>query len=361
MSRTPHRLIVTAASREYGPSVVALVGSVHLNWPDHPPVRVYDLGLDAATRAFLVRRGVRVDQVPPFCPHWRQHYTWKLWCLADAPARDVLWLDAGLTVLQPLDEIFDSLERQGYFFSTNHQLLDWEASEEACRGCGVAPDFRLGKLTLPATLLGLRKEGVTGRIVEEALAVAMVEKNIAATEVTHRHDQAIISLLAYKHLGRVSLADGAIYLGQRSPTQVPGQRVWAHRRAILREDLLHFAQHLGRAGAPPHQPRPPVTAARAAALEALYRVYWHYGRRDRGEAAVSLETALRADPSVRAHPGPFAAVLSRFRERLGRFSRAGGDDFVAWALGALDRLDPAFAGSVSQALGAPFAAVQRQP
>ena len=64
-------------------------------------------------------------------------------------------------------------------------------------------DFRLGKATLAGGLLGFRKEGETAALLQEALNVALDEVAIAATTVTHRHDQAILSLLMYRSFGRL--------------------------------------------------------------------------------------------------------------------------------------------------------------
>ena len=195
-----HRLIVTAASKSYGMSLLALLGSLTLNWPDHPPLIVYDIGLDDDTLMRLRSASIKVATVPHFCPHWRKHFTWKIWCLNDAPARDILWLDAGLVVLKPVDEIFAALEERGYFLVPNGHLLDWEASEAACKGCGVTAEFRIGKPTLAGSLMAFRKTGKVLALLEEALAAALIEENIAATDVRHRHDQSIISLLAYNCL-----------------------------------------------------------------------------------------------------------------------------------------------------------------
>lgn len=247
---SPEQLIVTAASEAYGPSLLSLLGSLNLNWPYHPPVLVYDIGLDASTLSVLESNRISVRRVPPFCPHWRKHYTWKLWCLNDAPSQDILWLDAGLIVLSPLDEVFKALQCHGYFVATNYQLLDWEASEAACKGCGVPPEFRHGKLTLSANLMGFRKADHIQEILMEALSVAQTEEHIAATAPTHRHDQAIISLLMYKHLGNAVLSDGIVYAGWLSPRQTPGQKVWAHRRTLRKHDQTHFSNYISRAGAP---------------------------------------------------------------------------------------------------------------
>jgi len=259
------RMIVTAASAAFGSSLFALLGSLNLNWPDHPPIRVYDLGLERKTLETLSRHGVEVVPVPPFCPHWRKHFTWKIWCWNDAPARDILWIDAGIVVLQPMDEVFEAIHRVGYFVVPTYHPLTENASGNACRGCGVPMSFREGKMTLAGTMIGFRKDGGIKGILEEALSIALVEENIASVEKTHRHDQMIISLLLHKHLGQVHISDGVIYCGWLSPNQTPGQKVWVHRRGILPEDERHFASHISTAGSA-HIPRDPVASRPARTI-----------------------------------------------------------------------------------------------
>ncbi len=252
----PDRLVISAASAAFGPALLAMLGSMNLNWPAHPPVRVYDLGMENEILETLAENRIEVVKVPPFCPHWRKHFTWKIWCLNDAPAQQVLWIDAGMAVMQPLDDIFAAIHNLGYFMAPNYHLLDWEASEAACRGCGVDPAFRLGKLTLAGGLMGFQKSGLAGQVLQEALAAALVEQNIQATDPRHRHDQAIISLLMYKHFENIVLADNQIYLGDRSPEQVPGQKIWVHRRGMLVQDLEFYRHYISQAG-PARQPLNP--------------------------------------------------------------------------------------------------------
>jgi hypothetical protein len=311
--------IITAASDAFGPSLLALLGSLNLNWPGHPPVLVYDIGLDAGTLERLDRYGIPVRKVPPFCVHWRQHYTWKLWCLNDAPAQNILWMDSAMMVLQPLDEILEAIDKLGYFFTTNYELLDWEASDEACAGCGVPPNFRNGKPTLPATLMGFKKTGLVLEILREALDVALVEKNIAATEVTHRHDQALLSLLVYKHLKHVVIADGNFYLGSMygsaSPEQVPGQKIWAHRRKLGKKDAEHLASHVTGPG-DAHTPSPPVPLRVAKALALLYKVHWYFGKGDLVQARDNLETAYAIAPMLKNEPNVLASSIYRHSEKM---------------------------------------------
>lgn len=250
------RLIITAASAAFGPSLLALLGSLDCNWPGHPRVRVYDLGLDAETLAALKKHQIEAVSVPPFCPHWRKHFTWKIWCWNDAPARDILWMDAGIVVLQPLDELFEAIARLSYFVVPTYHLLTENASINACRGCGVEPSFREGKITLAGGFIGFRREGRMNEILGEALSIAKVEKFIASSEKMHRHDQMIISLLLYKHLGNVLMSDGMIYCGWLSPQQVPGQKVWVHRRGLAASDQAYYTSRISSVGQP-YLPTPP--------------------------------------------------------------------------------------------------------
>ncbi|MBN2547918.1 MAG: hypothetical protein JXB15_02075 [Anaerolineales bacterium] len=254
------QVIITAASSPYSPSLLALLGSLNLNWPGHPPVRIYDIGLEDDTLQRLASLDQTVVKVPPFSPHWRKHFTWKIWCLNDAPAQSVLWLDAAIVVLRRLDEVFNLIQSQGYFAIPNYHLLDWEASEAACAGCGVSPEFRLGKHTLAGGVIGFKKERLSLQVLQEALAAAMDEKHIAATSPRHRHDQALLSLLLYKHYGQVNIADGQIYAGWKSPNQVHGQKIWVHRRTLLRNDLEHYAAHISQPGAP-YLPQDPASSS----------------------------------------------------------------------------------------------------
>lgn len=251
------RMIITAASAAFGPSLLALLGSLNLNWPDHPRIRVYDIGLDDDTLRVLDANDIEVKKVPAFCPHWRKHFTWKIWCWHDAPAREVLWVDAGLVVLKPLDDVFDAIRNIGYFVAPTYHPLNENASEAACWGCGVANDFRKGKVTLAGGFIGFRKEGQILEVVEEALSVALQEEHIAATEKRHRHDQAIISLLLYERFGDVTMMDGSVYMGWLSPRQTPGQKVWVHRRSLLPEDQAHFSAHITVSGLP-YTPKDPI-------------------------------------------------------------------------------------------------------
>jgi hypothetical protein len=240
-----NRLIITAASAAFGERLLAWLGALSANWPTHPPVRIYDLGLDDSTRSELLRHNIDLRKVPPFCPHWRLHFTWKMWCWEDAPASHVLWLDAGTVVLDSLEEVFEGIEKLGYFAIPNYRSLAVEASAAAIKGCGLPTNFSHDKPTIAGNVFGFDKADRLRRLITEALAVAMVEENIKATAPEHRHDQAIVSLLLHKHFSPVFLFDGRIYGSAGSPCQVPGQKIWAHRWRMRPEDLNALRNRVG--------------------------------------------------------------------------------------------------------------------
>jgi hypothetical protein len=248
-------MIITAASESYRPQLLALLGSLRCNWPDHPPVMVYDMGLREGTPELLRQAGFNVRAIPPFVPHWRKHYTWKLWCMNDAPAECVLWLDAGHCILRPLPEVFEIIRQQGYFAVPNYRPLEIEASENACKGCGVPLDFRAGKVSLAGGVFGFMRGSVAEKVVQKCLEVALTERHIKASKPWHRHDQSILSLLMYREISPLILCDGTIYLYEDLAAKFTIHSIWAARRNMHNKDLQFFTSCLSGPGSP-HLPRP---------------------------------------------------------------------------------------------------------
>ena len=279
-------LIITAASESYTPQLLSLLGSLHCNWPGHPPVMVYDLGLGQETIQRIEAAGFHVRAIPAFAPHWRQHYTWKLWCLQDAPARRVLWLDAGCCVLHPCPEILDILTKQGYFGLPNHRPLALEASEEACGGCGVPPGFREGKVTVTAAVVGFLRGSVGETVIHEAYTVGLTERYIRATRREHRWEQAILSLQLYKHIHPLMLCDAATYFFEDLAARFTTHKIWAARRNMHFRDRRFFAASLDR----PARPHIPEASHK---LTLWYRAAW--------QSKVAIDSAkslLKPGPKV---------------------------------------------------------------
>lgn len=243
--------LITAASESYSKNVLGLIGSLNLNWPNHPQVVVYDLGMEDSTRERLIDNAIEVIKVPPFCPHWRKHFTWKIWCWNNVDADIFIYMDAGLVVLQPLDELIEMIEKIGYAVFPNYRLLENEASIQACKGCEVDPDFRIGKGTIAGNLVGFNKKNeLIKSILDETFRLSLIEDNLKAFLPTHRHDQALLSLVMYKYLSNPILLDASFYLGHISPVKVPGQKVWACRQYINESDLEYLSNFVNGAADP---------------------------------------------------------------------------------------------------------------
>ncbi len=259
--------IVTAASQRYQPQLLALIGSLNCNWPNHPPVVVYDIGLSAEVLCALRKAAIEVRQVPAFCQHWRKHYTWKPWCWNDAPAKSVLWLDAGCCVLRPMPEVFDTIESRGYFAIPNFYALEREASEAACDGCHVPASFRANKVAVAGGVFGFRRGTPAERVVEICLDVAMTERHIMAYTPEHRCDQALLSILLYREIDPLELCDGTMYAygGLEAPRSE--HAIWTARRNMNPQDLRYFREYLTGSG-PTYHP------SRSHKVALWYRVAW---------------------------------------------------------------------------------------
>lgn len=254
------RMIVTGASPAFEASLLALLGSLRVNWPDHPPVLVYDLGMGRTTLDRLASASINVQKVPVFCLHWRKHFTWKIWCIHDAPARTYLWLDAGVCVLRPFPEVFECAEKLGYFCSTNHFSQSKQTSERMAQALGVGAVSLDGMVSINAGIHALMKDERGCALLDEALTIALEETAMRPTDVWHRHDQPLITGLLYKYFGELVLADFETYAGWQGPDKVLNQKIWVHRRRMLAKDLDYFCQGL-------MQPMPPYIPVRPPALK----------------------------------------------------------------------------------------------
>ncbi len=126
------RCIITSASSKFFPSLINLLGSIHKNYPNHPDVYVYDIGLFYTFRKELEGiPWVHVLKIPHFVAHWRSCYTWKTY-IFNTPLADLnLYLDAGNQVLKPLDDIFNKIDKNGYLIvSAGHEVKNQDIIPE---------------------------------------------------------------------------------------------------------------------------------------------------------------------------------------------------------------------------------------
>jgi len=242
------RLILTAASPAYEQSLLALLGSLNVNWPDHPPILVHDLGMGAKTLAVLDRANIEVRKVPEFCPHWRKHFTWKIWCCCNAPCETYVWIDAGICVLRPMPEAFLMADALGYFIQPNTLSLDVGVCQPLREHFGLTPRQLPEMLGINAGIHGMNKTKARA-LLEEAMRLCLHEPYMAAQKPKDLHDQDLFSVLLYKHFSPLVFADRQLYDEDHGgPRAHSGQRVWVHRRGMLSEDMNYFIRHVDRPG-----------------------------------------------------------------------------------------------------------------
>jgi len=251
----PH-MIITGASPAYEASVLALVGSLNANWPGHPPVMVYDLGMSSETVAELEQAGVPVRRVPAFCPHWRRFFTWKYWCFSDVPAETYLWIDAGACLLRPMPEAFVAADALGYFCSTNHCSQKQQTSPAAARALSLKDAAMADMASINSGIHAIHKHGPGLDLLREVMALALVEDNLHLSNGWHRNDQTFLTALLYRYFGQPLFADFLTYAGWQSPREVLNQKIWVHRRRMLAADLAYFRRALSEP-LPPHIPASP--------------------------------------------------------------------------------------------------------
>ncbi len=110
------RVIITAASTKFFPSLINLIGSIKRNYPNHPKIFVYDVGLlNIFVKELALIDDVEVLKMSKFCNHWRSCYTWKTYIFAHPLARLNFYLDAGCQVLKSLDDIFSRIDVENVF------------------------------------------------------------------------------------------------------------------------------------------------------------------------------------------------------------------------------------------------------
>jgi hypothetical protein len=202
-------VVVTAADSRYFGSLMHMLGSLFARAGRVQTILVYDLGLSLAER-FIIGSisGVMLRRVPPFCPHYREveNFAWKTAAICDAlnDGGTVLWLDAGIEIQASLDDLFRTIDHDGYLFTVTP--LDY-------------PNCRIGNLSHSRSLELLEADnalirnsfmvnaGVMGyKAGHPVAALAFAAREYAANpEIirgprhSHRHDQTIYSVLRVKH------------------------------------------------------------------------------------------------------------------------------------------------------------------
>lgn len=245
-------VLASAADERYGDHLLNMIASVKANSDVFDAILAYDLGLSARQRDRIGRfAGVELHTVPPFVPHWAQGRTWKPWIWTHAGGERLLWLDAGLTVLRPLDEALRQVDERGYFaVSQGHPAGD-SIPEEWYEELGI-PRAVAARTSIAAGIFGFARgsdfyERVVVPVYEDCLrglSVGFSPDELAGRNVGldaasdpvvrnckhFRWDQSVLNARFHTALADPFVNDLDRFAGWRSARDHPEQVIWSHRR-----------------------------------------------------------------------------------------------------------------------------------
>jgi hypothetical protein len=229
-----------------------LVGSVQRRSDLFGRILVYDLGLTPFQRRLAEGAvGVDVRTVPPFVPHWRQGRTWKTWIWMNAEADDLVWLDAGITVLRPLTDFLEQIDDRGYFVVSQGLPQRESIPSDYFDLYGVTP-AQADSVAIAAGILGFRRQSAFfDHVIEPTYRDAVRGRSLGFSrdEVDKlnrdldrlddvivrdcplfRHEQTLLGIHFYQAVPDPHVNDLDRYGGWRSPHDHPEQVIWSHRR-----------------------------------------------------------------------------------------------------------------------------------
>jgi len=138
MTKTPSNFIVTSFDKNFYNEGLNLIAGLHrTNYAIVNKIIVYDLGLAEEQVEFLWKLDkIEVVQYPSvvhtFFPGYLYPYNYSFKCAAlkysaeyVKPGDLILWMDAGLVPLKPIDKIFQIIEREGIFFVDHSERPGW--------------------------------------------------------------------------------------------------------------------------------------------------------------------------------------------------------------------------------------------
>lgn len=255
-------VLASAADARYGFHLLSMIGSVQRNSDCFDSIVVYDLGLTPQQRRLVESiRGVEVQEMPHFSPHWAKGFTWKPWIWTHVDAERIFYLDAGAMVLRSLEPVLRQIDELGYWVvSQGHEAsalfpsswyelygLDRERSERHAVAAGIIGFRTEGRFwddvvqpTYEDCLAG-RSLGFSAHEVERLnFGLGHLDDPPLNDARVFRWDQSVLNarvLLEYPD--DLVVADLYEYAGFRSPHDHPRQVIWSHRR---RGDFRYLAK-----------------------------------------------------------------------------------------------------------------------
>ncbi len=212
----------TAADAKYFDLLINLIGSIHkTNFENLKEIAVFDLGLTDNQKDFLQKiektkvyqielthpdllKQVRVNNDNKHVPGW---YAWKFVVLKQAAEMFpyFFWVDAGIVILNPVDNIFDIIIDKGLFVGNLPHCNKYQTIQHLIKKFNINDpknNWILEKHTVISTFIGISKK-VVNNLVLPLYEMTKDMKNFIddGTSVngfgSSRPEQAILSLWCY--------------------------------------------------------------------------------------------------------------------------------------------------------------------
>ena len=197
-----HRTISTASNSKFFYSLKTLVSSIHKhsnNFIDK--IFIYDIGLsqDELNEISKWSKCVIIKYPPTFKIEIesRAYKCYARWH-ATTHSYSSLYVDAGVMLLQSIENIFEIIEKE-HIFLVGDTHLNKDFTHRDCINIMNASDKELNDTQLSSGVFGHKIGGKYQHIIDEAWVFAQNRSCISGNQDNHRHDQSIYSILASRY------------------------------------------------------------------------------------------------------------------------------------------------------------------
>jgi len=201
-------IVVTAANNVYYYSLLTLISSIHYHsFNSIDKIIVFNLGLtEEEVKVFNQLQKVEVIDFMEENKNFHskffdlKSYIFKCFCIKKAGeyGENILWLDAGVMALAPINEIFETISRDDIFLVGDTHLIK-KYTHSKCKQIMNATEEELNDTILSAGILGYKNKGKYQMFVDEAFEYSKIEGCVDGNEEDHRHDQSVYSILAARY------------------------------------------------------------------------------------------------------------------------------------------------------------------
>jgi hypothetical protein len=252
------KCIITSASNKFFPSLLNFLGSIKTNYPNHPDIYVYDLGLFYTFRKELESiPWVHVLDVPHFVPHWRSCYTWKTYILNTPLTELNFYIDAGCQILKSLDTLFDKIDEQGYLaVSQGAHVVIKDITPQEYLNLYQLTENDAQQNVITAGIFGFKKDSPIKKVTEELYQAGLQKlclgfsqgelwknKGVNKTDFIRdckmfRHDTTLITILLRKNIPNATIepVESFSSIKEKSAEQF----IWNFRLNYKKLTFIHY-------------------------------------------------------------------------------------------------------------------------